>query len=242
MNSSAYVGSAIPSRPTPAAAIYLRVSSKDGRQDEANQEPDCRRVCEARGWPVGAVYAERESGAKARPVWSDVLELARRGQLRAVVVWSIDRIGRSMWQVVADVRELGRLGCSVVSVREPWLDTGGPTRDLLLAIFGWVAEHERERLRERVRAGLDRARSEGKRLGRPPAGMPASAIEQARRIRGVTPGDELASWIFVSRTLAARGELEPARTTGKHRHPARPWPVHTIRRALRARLPAEGGA
>jgi hypothetical protein len=140
-----------------------------------------------------------------------------------------------MWQIVADVRELGRIGCQVVSVREPWLDTGGPTRDLLLAIFGWVAEHERERLRQRVRAGLDRARSEGKRLGRPPAGMPPEAIAYARGLRGVTPEPgSLTSWIFISRTLAARGHLEPARTTGRHRHPARPWPIHTIRRALRA--------
>jgi putative DNA-invertase from lambdoid prophage Rac len=67
---------------------------------------------------------------------------------------------------VRQVLELDRLGVLVVSVREPWLDTGGPVRDLLVAIFSWVAEQERLRLVERTRAGLARARREGTRLGR----------------------------------------------------------------------------
>jgi DNA invertase Pin-like site-specific DNA recombinase len=123
-------------------------------------------MCEARGWePV--TFRERESGAKERPVWSAVLDVARRGEVRAVVFWSLDRVGRRMFQVLRDVQELARYGCHVVSVREAWLDTGGPTRDLLLSIFGWVAEHERERLRERTCAGLVKTRAKGTKLGRP---------------------------------------------------------------------------
>lgn len=146
------------------AAVYLRVSTD--RQDGSNQEPECVRLALARGWePV--VVREVESGAKKRPEWGRVLELSRRGEVRAVVIWSIDRMGRRMRDVVGDVAELDRVGCAVVSVREPWLDTSAPTRDLLLAIFGWVAEHERQRLIERTRAGLERARAQGKQLGRP---------------------------------------------------------------------------
>ncbi|MBF5046406.1 recombinase family protein [Aggregicoccus sp. 17bor-14] len=70
---------------------------------------------------------------------------------------------------------LDRLGVPVVSVREPWLDNTGPVRSLLVAIFGWVAEQERSRLIERTRAGLARARAQGKRLGRPRASQFALA-------------------------------------------------------------------
>jgi DNA invertase Pin-like site-specific DNA recombinase len=70
---------------------------------------------------------------------------------------------------MAAILQLDRLGVEVVSVQEPWLDMGGPVRQLLIAIFSWVAEQERTRLGERTRAGLERARAEGKRLGRPPA-------------------------------------------------------------------------
>jgi len=67
------------------------------------------------------------------------------------------------------VLELDRIGVQVVSVREPWLDTGGPVRSLLIAIFSWCAEQERERLIERTKAGLERARRQGRRIGRPRA-------------------------------------------------------------------------
>jgi DNA invertase Pin-like site-specific DNA recombinase len=70
---------------------------------------------------------------------------------------------------LADVLELDRIGVTVVSVRESWLDTGGPVRSLLIAIFSWVAEQERARLIERTKAGLAAARRKGKRLGRPRA-------------------------------------------------------------------------
>jgi len=79
------------------AAIYLRVST-DG-QTEENQEPDCLRLCAARGWePV--VIRETESGAKERPEWRRVVELARRGQVGAVVFWALDRIGRKSLQIL----------------------------------------------------------------------------------------------------------------------------------------------
>jgi putative DNA-invertase from lambdoid prophage Rac len=81
----------------------------------------------------------------------------------------LDRLHRSMTGAISTVLELDRLGVPVLSVREGWLDTSGPVRPLLVAIFGWVAEQERTRLIERTKAGLERARREGKRLGRPPA-------------------------------------------------------------------------
>lgn len=120
----------------------------------------------ARGFePV--VYEEVESAAKARPVLERMLADVRAGRVQAVAVWALDRLHRSMVGSINTVLELDRLGVRVFSVRESWLDTDGPVRPLLVAIFGWVAEQERTRLIERTKAGLERARRQGKVLGRP---------------------------------------------------------------------------
>lgn len=123
-------------------------------------------VARAREYDVVAIYEEHENAAKRRQTHARMLDDARRGVFDVLVVWALDRFGRSMASNVRQVLELDRLGVLVVSVREPWLDTGGPVRGLLVAIFSWVAEQERHRLVERTRAGLARARREGKRLGR----------------------------------------------------------------------------
>lgn len=150
----------------PRAALYLRVSSE--RQTADNQVAEVAQLARARGFePV--VYEEVESAAKARPILDRMLADVRAGRVQAVAVWALDRLHRSMTGAINTVLELDRLGVPVLSVREGWLDTSGPVRPLLVAIFGWVAEQERARLIERTKAGLERARREGKRLGRPPA-------------------------------------------------------------------------
>jgi putative DNA-invertase from lambdoid prophage Rac len=183
------------------AALYVRVSS--GQQTTANQLAELHQLCEARGFePV--LYEETESAAKRRPVFERMLADARAGRVRAVLVWALDRFHRSMAGAVHDVLELDRLGVRVLSVREPWLDTSGPVRGLLVAIFGWVAEQERARLIERTRAGLERARREGKRLGRPPASLLALGAA-ARTVAKGTP---------VARAAAQHGVSE--RTLRRH--------------------------
>lgn len=150
------------------AAIYLRVSSTDGRQDEANQEPDTRRICEARGWPVAPehVFRERESGVKKRPVWAACMESARRGHVGAVVLYSLSRCGRNRVQISADIASLLSWQTRVVSVRESWIDNAEPKlRELLIQVVGWVAEGERDELIARTRAGLARARANGVQFG-----------------------------------------------------------------------------
>jgi putative DNA-invertase from lambdoid prophage Rac len=151
---------------TRRAALYFRISTD--RQTAENQIPEFRQLAVARGYePV--IYEEIESAAKARPVLDRMLADVRAGRVQAVAVWALDRLHRSMTGAISTVLELDRLGVPVLSVREGWLDTSGPVRPLLVAIFGWVAEQERTRLIERTKAGLERARREGKRLGRPPA-------------------------------------------------------------------------
>jgi DNA invertase Pin-like site-specific DNA recombinase len=176
------------------AAVYVRVSTD--RQQVENQMAEVRQLVVARGYePV--VYEEVESAAKARPVLDQMLVDVRAGRVHAVAVWALDRLHRSMTGAITTVLELDRLGVPVLSVREGWLDTSGPVRPLLVAIFGWVAEQERTRLIERTKAGLERARRQGKRIGRPPAspvllsaardlvtaGVP---VAEAARRKGVT--------------------------------------------------------
>jgi DNA invertase Pin-like site-specific DNA recombinase len=161
------------------AALYLRVSTVE--QTEVNQLPDLDRLCAARGWePVE--YRETGSAAKVRPVLDRLMVDARAGRIGAVVVWALDRLDRNMVACLLRVAELDRLGVAVVSARESWLDTSGPARSLLVAVFGWVAEQERARLIERTRAGIARARAEGVTIGRPRA-SPVLLHAAADRVR-----------------------------------------------------------
>jgi len=149
------------------AAIYLRVSKSDGSQSVENQRPEVEQLARARGLEVVHVYEEQASAVKHRPKYEAMLKDARRGKFDVLIIWALDRFGRSMTGNLTDVLELDRIGVTVVSVRESWFDTSSPVRSLLIAIFSWVAEQERARLIDRTKAGLERARRAGKRIGRP---------------------------------------------------------------------------
>lgn len=174
------------------AAVYLRVSSRDGRQDEANQEPACLQLCEARGWePV--IFRERESGAKDRPEWERVKEAARVGAVRAVVVFSTSRVGRRRSKLVRDLWELAYYGAAVVSCTERIIDIPAKDadssplvvamRDFAIGWLAWSAEQERIDDSNRTKAGLVRAVATGKTLGRPAAAVNAVALERALHLR-----------------------------------------------------------
>ncbi|MBL9028184.1 MAG: recombinase family protein [Myxococcales bacterium] len=151
---------------TKKAAIYLRTSTD--RQFTANQEPAVRRLAEARGFDVVHVFEEQMSATKVRPQWEALKAAAHRGEYGAVIIYALDRLGRSMVGNVQEVLTLDRLGVEVVSVREPWLDMGGPVRTLLIAILSWVAEEERRQIASRSKLGVARARAAGKLIGRRP--------------------------------------------------------------------------
>jgi putative DNA-invertase from lambdoid prophage Rac len=162
----------------PNAALYLRVSTD--KQSTENQQPEVEQLARARGYIIVTTYEEQASAAKHRPQYEQMLRDARRGKFEVLIVWSLDRFGRSMVGNLADVLELDRIGVTVVSVRESWLDTGSPVRSLLIAIFSWVAEQERARLIERTKAGLQAARRRGARLGRPKKRVD---VDRARELR-----------------------------------------------------------
>jgi DNA invertase Pin-like site-specific DNA recombinase len=150
------------------AALYVRVSKKDGSQCLANQLPECLQLASARGFEIVEEYSDRQSALARRPGFDQMMKDAAKGRFRVVVVWSLDRLGRGL-RCFDEFRRLSGYGIRVISVREPWSEVDGPARDLLAAVASWVSGFERERLIERTRAGLDRARAQGRRIGRPPA-------------------------------------------------------------------------
>jgi DNA invertase Pin-like site-specific DNA recombinase len=160
------------------AALYYRVSSDE--QSTECQTPEVEQLAHARGFHVVHVYEEQASAAKHRPEYEKMMRDARRGAFNVVVIWAVDRFGRSMTGNLADVLELDRIGVQVISVRESWLDTGGPVRNLLLAIISWVAEQERNRLVERTKAGIEAARRRGARIGRPRARLDRDELAELR--------------------------------------------------------------
>lgn len=150
------------------AAIWLRVST--GEQHAENQLPDLQVWGERRGLQIMMTYQVQESAFRGahQKALSQVYADARAGRFQVLLTWSLDRLSREGPQATLEiVNRLGKAGCQVWSLQEPWTEAAGELRDLLLAIAGWVARQESVRRSERTKAGLARAVSEGKQLGRP---------------------------------------------------------------------------
>lgn len=147
-------------------ALYARVSTTE--QDPDLQLVELRRYAAARGWVVAAEFVDLGvSGAAAsRPSLDQLWAAARRRDVDGVVVWRFDRFSRSVSDLVRSLEEFRALGVAFVSIHEQ-IDTSSPTGRVVFAVVAAMAEFEREILRERVRAGLSRARERGVRLGRP---------------------------------------------------------------------------
>jgi len=160
--------------------LYARVSTRE--QTPENQLQDLRRLCSAKGWEIAGEYVDAGiSGAKEdRPALRDLMLAARRRTVDAVLVWRFDRFARSLKHLINTLGELNELGVQFVSYSEG-LDTSTSQGRLVFGVIGAIAEFERDLIRERVNAGLRRAREEGKRLGRPTAD--AAAAVKARQLR-----------------------------------------------------------
>lgn len=184
-------------------AIYLRCSTQCQFTD--NQRPDVEQLVRARGLEVVAVFDENVSAAaKVRPAFDKMMKAAHSGAFGTLLVWSLDRLGRSMLGNLQTVLELDRKGVRVVSVKESFLDAElGPARQLLLGILGWVAEQERVRMGLRVRAGLARLQRQGVSLGRKRTpfnlNLAQSLQEDGQSIR------EIARQLGVSSSVVHRG-------------------------------------
>ncbi len=154
-------------RPILRVALYARVSTLNS-QDPEMQLAELRDYAICRGWQVTEEYTDQGiSGSKeSRPALNRLMADAIRRRFDAVLVWKIDRFGRSLKHLVNSLAELAALGVDFISLRDN-LDLSTPSGRLMFQIIGAMAEFERALIQERVRAGIRNARAKGTRVGRP---------------------------------------------------------------------------
>lgn len=178
----------------PRIALYARVSTSGGHQDPEMQLRELREYAERRGWEIAEIYTDTGvSGSKdSRPALNRLMADACQRRFDAVLVWKLDRFGRSLRHLVNSLAELEALGVAFVSLRDN-LDLSTPSGRLTFQIIGAMAEFERALIQERVRAGLRNAQAKGRRLGRPRADVSETEVA-ALRASG-------ASWRTVAKEL-----------------------------------------
>jgi DNA invertase Pin-like site-specific DNA recombinase len=157
-------------------ALYARVSTLNN-QDPEMQLAELREYAGRRGWQIVEEYTDQGvSGCKeSRPALNRLMSDACRRRFDAILVWKIDRFGRSLKHLVNALAELAALGVAFISLRDN-LDLSTPSGRLMFQIIGAMAEFERALIQERVRAGLKNARAKGRRLGRPRIVVNAGSI------------------------------------------------------------------
>jgi len=183
------------------AGLYARVSTLD-QQTLPMQSRAMREYAARRGWTVAMQVKEVGSGSTQRQLREKLLEAARRREIDVVLVWRLDRWGRSVTDLLATLQELEHLGVGFVSLTEA-LDLTTPAGRAMAALLAVFAEFEREILSERVRAGLANARQNGKRLGRPISA--ALQTDQVRKLcRSGLSKSEIARRLKIGRTSVRR--------------------------------------
>ena len=149
-------------------ALYARVST-DGQTTE-NQLQELRKVAKRNGWQIAKEYVDHGiSGAKGRdqrPAYDEMLKAVTRKEIDVVVSWSVDRLGRSLQHLIGFLDELQSKKVNLF-LHQQGIDTGTPAGKMLFQMLGVFAEFERAMIKERINAGLTRARAQGKTLGRP---------------------------------------------------------------------------
>jgi len=151
------------------AAIYARVSKERG-QDTNNQLHELREYCARQSLSIANEYVDHVSGKTGeRDCFKQLFVDASRRQFDVVVVWALDRFTREgVLETFEYIRELAHSGVQFESYTEAHFRTTGPAGELMLAIAAWIAKQERLRISERTKAGMERARRQGKHCGRPP--------------------------------------------------------------------------
>jgi DNA invertase Pin-like site-specific DNA recombinase len=162
-------------------AIYARVSTTNHGQDAGLQTGEMRQFAEARGWKLADEYVDSGvSGAKdSRPELNRLMADAKRRRFDIVLVWKLDRFGRSLRHLVNALAEFESLNIAFVSLSDN-LDLSTASGRLMFNIIGAMAEFERALIQERVKAGIRNARAKGKRIGRPLAGVDTATVARLR--------------------------------------------------------------
>lgn len=154
------------------AAVYLRISTRDGRQTEENQRQQLGEFLQQEGYKLAQEFVDHESGRKGRRERSgfdSMFEAAENREFDILVFWSLDRFSREgIRKTIRYLQQLESLGVQFRSYTEPYLNTDNElVSHLLLAVMSYFAEYEAKKISRRTKAGLERARNEGKQIGRP---------------------------------------------------------------------------
>lgn len=164
-------------------ALYLRVSTRG--QTVENQERELREVADRAGWQIVRIYKDEgisgSKGRNKRPAFDAMLNAAVRREFDMVAAWSVDRLGRSLQDLVSSLSELHAVGCNLFLLKQN-IDTTTPSGQAMFQMMGVFAQFERAIIVERVKAGLAVAQSKGKRLGKaptPPETIAAIKVELA---------------------------------------------------------------
>jgi len=181
-------------------ALYLRVSTRDGRQDAENQRLHLRQFAEAQAWEIVREYEDHDTGGRSdRTEFQAMLQDAAARKFDLLMFWALDRFSRE--GTLATLKYLELLESYCVrwrSFTEPWIDSAGPFRDVVISLIATLAKQERMRLSERVKAGLDRARTKGTRTGRP-IGRPRRVFRRDEVLR--LRDEEGLSWPEIARRM-----------------------------------------
>ena len=180
------------------AALYARVSTLE--QEPENQLAELRRYAAARGWETAEYVDHGVSGSEdRRKALDDLVQDVRRRRVDVVACWRLDRLGRGLRHLVALLDEFHSLGVAFVSLNEG-IDCTTPAGRLQLHILAALAEFERARIAERVRAGLARAKANGTRLGRPKSVVPIAKLASVAHL----PAKHAAARLHVSLSTLKR--------------------------------------
>jgi DNA invertase Pin-like site-specific DNA recombinase len=207
-------------------AIYARVSTRDGRQDTENQLIQLREYARKQGWSVTKEYIDQASGGSTakrpakRPEFTQLMEDARTRQFDLVLFWALDRFSREgTLTTLSHLKRLTDAGVHWRSFTEQYLDSLGPFRDGVLAILACIAKQERTRISERVVAGLERAKRNGRYPGRPKSIVDVTKI-QALRDQGLK-WPQIASQLNTSLATVQRRFASRERETTTHEERSR---------------------
>ena len=161
------------------AAIYARVSTADQTTD--NQILELQKAAERQGWTVDRVYTDTISGAATkRPELDALMTAVMRKEIDVVMVWDVSRLGRSLQHLISLLSDFHSKDVGLY-LHQQGVDTTTPSGKAMFSMMGVFAEFERSMIQERVKAGLARARAQGKRLGRPP--VPPIKIAKVKALR-----------------------------------------------------------
>jgi putative DNA-invertase from lambdoid prophage Rac len=161
--------------------IYARVSTVGKGQDTGLQVRELREYAKQRGWTLASECVDRGiSGSKdSRPELNHLMLEAKQRKLDAILVWKLDRFGRSLKHLVNSLAELGAVGVAFVSLRDGF-DLTTPAGRLMFGVVAAMAEFERDLIRERVKAGMANAKAKGRRVGRKPVAIDHASLAAMR--------------------------------------------------------------